>query len=35
MATLGDTKMHVGAIISTLGMFSTLEGYNEYTGGIP
>ena len=33
MSTLGDTKMHVGVIMSTLGVFSTLEGYHEYTGG--
>ena len=25
--------MHVGVIMSTPGMFSTLEGYHEYTGG--
>ena len=25
MSTLGDTKMHVGVIISTPGVFSTLD----------
>ena len=29
MSTLGDTKMHVVVIMSTLG------GYHEYTGGLP
>ena len=29
----GDTTMYVGVIMSTPGVFSTLEGYHEYTGG--
>ena len=29
-----DTKMHVGVIMSTPGVFSTLEGYHEYTRGV-
>ena len=32
MSTLGDTKMHMGVIMSALGVLSTLEGYHEYTG---
>ena len=32
--TLGDIISMVGDIMSTLGVFSTLEGYHEYTGGI-
>ena len=35
MSTLRDTKMHVWGIMSIPGMFSTLEAYHEYTGGIP
>ena len=31
MSTLGDTKMHVGFIMGTPGVFSKLEGYPEYT----
>ena len=33
MSTLGNTKMHVGVIMSNRGMFSTPEGYHEYNGG--
>ena len=31
MSTLGDTKMHVGGYHE----YSTLDGYHEYTRGIP
>ena len=39
MSTLGDTKVHVGVIMNTLGVFSTpggvqyIGGHHEYTGG--
>ena len=35
MSSLGFTMMSVGDIMRTLGVFSTLEDYHEYTGGIP
>ena len=33
MSTPGDTRIHVGVIMSAPGVFSTPEGYHEYTSG--
>ena len=33
-STVGGIMMHVGATLSTVGVFSTMGGYHEYHGGV-